>query len=243
MNMAEEMLRGIDKALRNQFPQLCQERPFELDQPFARVPMRQVVVDAAAKSPYASLLTRDVVYSAEKLQAAVEEMLRTAKIEREARKELEKAKTYGARVFALFELIGEHSLPTLYRTVDGARSLPVFVTEHPIDVSPLARRNDQHPDWCDRFELFIEGREVANAFNELNDPDDQAARFHAQLENRAGGDEEAMDFDADYIRALRHGLPPTAGFGLGVDRLVMFLCAQPSIRDVLLFPLLRREVE
>ena len=93
----------------------------------------------------------------------------------------------------------------------------------------------------DRFELFLDGKEVSNAFSELNDPDDQAARFHAQLENRDKGDEEAMDFDADYIRALEHGMPPAAGYGLGVDRLVMLLCNQPSIRDVLLFPLLRPE--
>jgi len=243
MNMTEQMLRGIDATVRAQFPKLCEERTFELQQPFARVTMRQAVVDAAKTSPWAELLTHDTLYDAERLSNAIGHILGGAKLAREHRKALMDAKTYGSRVFALFELLGEPALSTLYRTPDGSRSLPVFITEHPIDVSPLARRNDQQPDWCDRFELFIEGREVANAFNELNDPDDQAARFHAQLDNRAGGDEEAMDFDADYIRALQHGLPPTAGFGLGVDRLVMFLCAQPSIRDVLLFPLLRREVE
>ncbi len=243
MDMTEQMLREIDAAVRAQFPQLCQERAFDLQQTFARVPMRQVIVDAAKASPWSELLTHDAVYDAAKLETAVAQMIASKKLSYEEFKELAKAKTYGARVFGLFELLGEPALSSLYRTTDNARSLPVFVTEHPIDVSPLARRNDQNPDWCDRFELFIEGREVANAFNELNDPDDQAARFHAQLQNRAGGDEEAMDFDADYIRALQHGLPPTAGFGLGVDRLVMFLCAQPSIRDVLLFPLLRREVE
>ena len=119
------------------------------------------------------------------------------------------------------------------------QSLPVFITEYPFEVSPLARKNDKNPAYVDRFELFIEGREVANAFSELNDPEDQAERFRAQLTNRESGDEEAMDFDADYIRALSHGMPPAAGFGLGVDRLVMTLCNQPSIRDVLLFPLMR----
>ena len=117
----------------------------------------------------------------------------------------------------------------------------MFITEYPFEVSPLARRNDREPAFVDRFELFIEGRELANAFSELNDPDDQAARFKAQLDNRARGDEEAMDFDADYIRALSYGMPPAAGFGLGVDRLVMMLCNQPSIRDVLLFPAMRPE--
>lgn len=243
MDMTEEMLRGIDAAVRVQFPQLTQERAFDLQTKFARVPMRQVVVDAAKQGPWAELLTQDVVYDAARLADAVQQMIASKKLSREEYKELSKAKTYGRCVFALFEALGEPALSTLYRTADGEKSLPVFVIEHPIDVSPLARRNDQNPDWCDRFELFIEGREVANAFNELNDPDDQAARFRAQLENRAGGDEEAMDFDADYIRALQHGLPPTAGFGIGVDRLVMFLCGQASIRDVLLFPLLRREVE
>jgi lysyl-tRNA synthetase class 2 len=93
----------------------------------------------------------------------------------------------------------------------------------------------------DRFELFVDGREICNAFSELNDPDDQATRFGAQLENRERGDQEAMDFDHDYIRALQHGMPPAAGLGVGVDRLVMLLCNQASIRDVLLFPLLKPE--
>ncbi|KPK13708.1 MAG: lysyl-tRNA synthetase, partial [Myxococcales bacterium SG8_38] len=99
------------------------------------------------------------------------------------------------------------------------------------------------PDYVDRFELFIDGRELSNAFSELNDPDDQATRFESQLRARERGDEEAMDYDADFIRALSHGMPPAAGFGLGVDRLIMLLCNQPSIRDVLLFPLLRPEAE
>ena len=112
---------------------------------------------------------------------------------------------------------------------------------HPFDVSPLASKSDRDPFITDRFELFVEGREVANAFSELNDPDDQESRFTAQLDRRTKGDEEAMDFDADYIRALRHGMPNAGGFGLGVDRLVMMLCGQASIRDVLLFPAMRPE--
>ncbi len=121
------------------------------------------------------------------------------------------------------------------------RSAPVFITEYPAEVSPLARRNDEQPDFVDRFELFIEGKEIANAFSELNDPDDQAERFRLQLEQREAGDDEAMVYDEDYVRALLHGMPPAAGFGLGVDRLVMLLCNQSSIRDVLLFPLMRPE--
>jgi lysyl-tRNA synthetase class 2 len=146
-------------------------------------------------------------------------------------------------VFAVFELLVEPDLTSMYRTPDGAQSVPVFITEFPWEVSPLARRNDDDPAYVDRFELFIDGRELSNAFSELNDSEDQAERFESQLRNRERGDDEAMDFDADYIRALSHGMPPAAGFGLGVDRLVMLLCNQPSIRDVLLFPLLRPEAE
>jgi lysyl-tRNA synthetase class 2 len=118
---------------------------------------------------------------------------------------------------------------------------PVFVTQYPAEVSPLARCNDQDPFVTDRFELFIGGRELANGFAELNDPEEQAARFHAQAAAKAGGDEEAMFFDADYIRALEYGMPPAAGLGVGIDRLAMLLTNSPSIRDVLLFPQLKPE--
>jgi lysyl-tRNA synthetase class 2 len=118
---------------------------------------------------------------------------------------------------------------------------PTFIVAHPTDVSPLARANDADPAVTDRFELFITRREIANGFSELNDPEDQAARFRAQVAAREAGDEEAMYYDADYIRALEYGLPPTAGEGIGIDRLVMLLTDSPSIRDVVLFPQLKRE--
>ncbi len=118
---------------------------------------------------------------------------------------------------------------------------PTFITDFPLDVSPLARKNDKNPEIVDRFELYIYGREIANAFSELNDPIDQKQRFLAQLKERDKGDEEAHRMDEDYIRALEYGLPPTAGEGIGIDRLVMLLTDQPSIRDVILFPLLRPE--
>lgn len=125
--------------------------------------------------------------------------------------------------------------------VEAGLIQPTFITHFPTEISPLSRRNDDDPQIADRFELFIAGREIANGFNELNDPVDQAERFAAQVSQREGGDDEAMYFDDDYIQALTYGLPPTAGEGIGIDRLVMLLTNRHSIRDVILFPTLRRE--
>jgi len=126
-------------------------------------------------------------------------------------------------------------------TAEAKLVQPTFLTEFPVAVSPLARRSDADPAFCDRFELFVGGREIANAFSELNDPDDQRARFVAQLAAKAAGDEETMDYDEDYCRALEVGMPPAAGEGVGIDRLTMLLTGQASIRDVILFPLMRPE--
>jgi len=127
------------------------------------------------------------------------------------------------------------------KTVEAHLVQPTFVTLFPVEVSPLSRVNDEDPSVTDRFELFIAGREIANGFSELNDAEDQAERFHRQVADQQAGDEEAMHFDQDYIRALEYGLPPTAGEGIGIDRLVMLLTDSASIRDVLLFPHMRPE--
>jgi lysyl-tRNA synthetase class 2 len=154
----------------------------------------------------------------------------------------------------LRELLTKHGMP--FKPGDGAGKLqielfekfaedtfldPTFVYAYPTEVSPLSRANDQDPFLTDRFEFFVAGREIANGFSELNDAEDQAARFKAQVDRKEAGDDEAMYYDADYVRALEYGLPPTAGLGVGIDRLVMFFTDAPSIRDVLLFPHMRPE--
>ena len=136
---------------------------------------------------------------------------------------------------------GKLLLEIFEKTVEGGLVQPTFITHYPVEVSPLARESDTEPGITDRFELFIGGKEIANGFSELNDPEDQAARFRAQVDAKAGGDDEAMHFDADYIRALEVGLAPTGGLGVGIDRLVMLLTGSSSIRDVLLFPYMRPE--
>jgi lysyl-tRNA synthetase class 2 len=136
---------------------------------------------------------------------------------------------------------GELLCTVFERLVEPELVQPTFVCQFPVEVSPLARRNDRDPRFVDRFELFIGRYEVANAFSELNDPEDQRARFEEQLRARAAGHTEAHAMDEDYVRALEHGLPPTAGEGVGIDRLVMVLTGAAAIREVILFPQLRPE--
>lgn len=138
--------------------------------------------------------------------------------------------------------LGKVQIEIFEKTVEHRLMDPTFITEYPTEVSPLARRNDKNDFITDRFEFFVGGREIANGFSELNDAEDQAERFMHQVAEKDAGDDEAMHYDADYIRALEHGLPPTAGEGIGIDRLVMLLTDSPSIRDVILFPHMRPEV-
>jgi len=137
--------------------------------------------------------------------------------------------------------LGKIQTEIFEETVEHKLDQPTFITEYPTEVSPLARRNDQNPAVTDRFEFFIGGRELANGFSELNDAEDQAERFHDQVRAKDAGDDEAMYYDADFVRALEYGLPPTAGEGIGIDRLIMLFANAPSIRDVLLFPHMRPE--
>ena len=137
--------------------------------------------------------------------------------------------------------LGKVQIEIFEKTVEHRLEQPTFITMYPAEVSPLARRNDEDPFVTDRFEFFVGGRELANGFSELNDPEDQASRFRQQVAEKDAGDDEAMHFDDDYIRALEYGMPPTAGEGIGIDRLVMLLTDSPSIRDVLLFPHMRPE--
>ena len=188
-------------------------KPIDLDAPFKRFSVCEALVTYAG---LADAETRDTALLRARILAAGGDAPAHWKLP-----ELQ---------FGLFEAVVEHQLWQ-----------PTFIIDYPVEVSPLARASDTDPSITERFELFITGREVANGFSELNDAEDQAARFLAQAANKEAGDEEAMYYDADFIRALEYGMPPTAGCGIGLDRLVMLLTDSPSIRDVLLFPALRRE--
>mgnify|MGYP002384097859 FL=1 len=189
----------------------------DLKAPFRRITMRQLVKNEIPEAP---------VDDPEALVRFVTERLHEKPHARHAGTRMD----YGHALTHLFE---EHCEATLIQ--------PTFVTEFPIEVSPLSRRNDADPRFVDRFELYVLGKELANAFSELNDPMDQRDRFKSQVDAKASGQDETMDYDEDFCQALEYGMPPTAGEGIGIDRLVMLLTDQPSIRDVILFPQMRPE--
>ncbi|MBM4374062.1 MAG: lysine--tRNA ligase [Deltaproteobacteria bacterium] len=244
MAATEEMLRFIDAELRRVMPvehaAWAAARTFTLDR-FERVSMKA----ALARALDAAGLPGDAHELVDRDDAPIKEWAKTAKARgRELdwanfRSGMKKCTSPGERLFVAYEYVAEPFLTRDYR--EGDNSVPVFITDYPFEVSPLARKKDADPTLVDRFEMFLDGREVCNAFSELNDPDDQAARFQAQVDAKSRGAEETMDYDHDYVRALEFGMPPAAGFGMGVDRLVMMLTNSPSIRDVILFPLLRPE--
>jgi len=214
MDLTEELLRELAGKVQGTTTIDYQGTAIDLGKPFDRLTMAQAIHKYNPEYPLAELDRRDYLASA--LAPFNVEVLPTDGV--------------GLLQLKLFE-----------ETTEAKLVQPTFIVQYLTDVSPLARANDTDPSITDRFELFITGRELANGFSELNDPEDQAARFQLQVEARAAGDEEAMYLDADYLRAMEFGLPPTAGEGIGIDRLVMLLTNSPSIRDVILFPQLKRE--
>ncbi len=246
MDQTEELLRFVDARVEARVPAAHAEwmkaRTFSFER-FERIPMAELVRRSLAHADLPERVPHEIVSD----DAPIKEWAKAAKAKGRVidwsnfKKGISKCENDGERLFAAYEYLSEPFLTADYRTSDGTRSVPVFVIDYPTEVSPLARKKDADPTLTDRFELFVDGREICNAFSELNDPDDQAARFRAQVEKKARGADETMDYDEDYVRALEHGMPPAAGFGMGVDRLAMLLTGSQSIRDVILFPLLRPE--
>jgi lysyl-tRNA synthetase class 2 len=214
MDLTEDLIRDTAQATLGRTSLQWEGRDIDLGSPFRRWAMEEAVLHHNPDLAAAGLRDRDA-------------------LERQCRR-------LGITVKADFGW-GRLLLEIFEKTVEGSLVQPTFITGYPTEVSPLARASDRDPEVTDRFELFIGAKELANGFSELNDPEDQAARFRAQVEAKDAGDDEAMHFDADYIRALEYGMPPTGGLGIGIDRLVMLFADVASIRDVLLFPYMRPE--
>jgi len=212
MDLTEEMLRGIAQEVVGKTVVSYQGEEYDFGKPFTRMSVFDSILHFNPDLTADNISTREAaVKVAENLKIPVKD-------------------TYG---------LGKIQIEIFEKTVESRLMHPTFITAYPVEVSPLARRNDNDPHVTDRFEFFVGGREIANGFTELNDAEDQAARFQQQVNEKEAGDDEAMHFDADYIVALEHGMPPTAGEGIGIDRLVMLFTDSPSIRDVLLFPHMR----
>lgn len=214
MNLTETMLKELTETCVGSAQITYQGHEIDFAQPFQRLTMAEAI------STHNEQYSRDQLTDLDFL-----------------REELNKRKV----TYYPTDEIGMLQLKLFEETTEEKLIQPTFIIAHPTDVSPLARSNDVHPEVTDRFELFIAGREIANGFSELNDPEDQAERFKNQAEAKAQGDDEAMFYDSDYIRALEYGMPPTAGEGIGIDRLIMLLTDSASIREVILFPQMRSE--
>ncbi len=220
MSMTEELIVTLAKDVLGKEELTYQGQTISLARPFPVVSMVQAVAESLRQTQTLEVGDVNAMYGEH--ASALKELASKA--------EGRPVETVGEAIGVLFEHRVEPNL---------VKDRPTFVTDFPLEISPLARRRDSEPRLTDRFELYLAGMEVANAFSELNDPLDQKQRFEKQLEKKAGGDQEAMPFDADFIRALEQGMPPTAGEGIGIDRLVMLFTDSPNIREVILFPLLK----
>lgn len=214
MDLTEELIRELAQSILHNTNIIYLDHQFDVGKSFKRMTLLNAILHFNPELKAEDLVSMEAIAKvAKKLEIPLQE-------------------NYG---------LGKIQLEIFEKTVEQKLIDPTFITEYPAEVSPLARRNDINPFVTDRFEMFMAGREIANGFSELNDADDQAERFRAQLANKEAGDLEAMPYDEDYITALEYGLPPTAGEGIGIDRLVMLFTNSPSIRDVILFPHMRPE--
>lgn len=216
IDLTEDLMRKLVEQITGSTSILYQEENYDLAKPFQRMTVAESILHFNSSMKGSDLNNREsLIQYAQDLGVHIED-------------------GYG---------VGKLQIEIFEKTVESKLKQPTFITAYPTEVSPLARRNDANPEVTDRFEFFIGGREIANGFSELNDPEDQAERFRKQVEARQTGDDEAMHYDDDYINALEYGMPPTAGEGIGIDRLVMFLTDSPTIRDVILFPHMRNKAE
>jgi lysyl-tRNA synthetase class 2 len=214
MDLTEDMMRKLTSNLFDSNQVSYQDETYDLEKPFDRMTVLESILKHNKEINDSDLQSLEKIRNvAEKLEIPFEE-------------------NYG---------LGKIQIEIFEKTVESKLLSPTFITQFPTEVSPLARKNSDDPFVTDRFEFFIAGREIANGFSELNDPEEQTERFNKQVEEKKAGDAEAMYFDDDYIKALEYGMPPTAGEGIGIDRLVMFLTNSPSIRDVILFPHMRQK--
>ena len=215
MNLTEVLLSGLLQHINGSTVTSYQGEEYDLGKPFQKMTLHEAILHFNHDLQFSDLDSKDSMRSlATALHIPLEDN----------------------------DSLGKIQLKIFEKTVEPKLMMPTFITAYPADMSPLAKANQQNPAIADRFELFIGGREIANGFSELNDPDEQAQRFQQQVAQREEGDAEAMYFDQDYITALEYGMPPTAGEGIGIDRLVMFLTDSPTIRDVILFPLMRTKL-